>query len=132
MAYRLGPPLKGGGEQVSGGIPEAADYKLCIKTSKPALEEESKPSTHLHRERLQPPCPGSGCCFRATPTTPSSSSHVFKWKLERLLPCTDARAVLRSVRRAHSFPTQLGFHGISADRFILAKMVGSQHGGRKA
>lgn len=33
LAYWLGPPLKRGGEQVSGGSPEAAYYMLCIKTS---------------------------------------------------------------------------------------------------
>lgn len=114
MAYRLGSPLKGDGEQVSGSIPKAAYYKLCIKTSLdknqnwPWSEAESKPSTSLHRERLQPPCPGSGCYFCATPTTPSSSSQVFKCKSERLLLHADARAALRSVSCAHIFPIPSG------------------------
>jgi len=33
VAYWLGPPLKGGGEKLSGGVPKAAYYTLCIKTS---------------------------------------------------------------------------------------------------
>lgn len=39
--------------------------------------------------------------FCATPNTPSSSSHVFIWKLEWLLPHTGARAALRNASCAH-------------------------------